>query len=266
LILGLTYAWLIDPVQLYNTTPVLLRSDHRHDWIRLAALGYVADGDHQRVLDRLEGLNEEDVQVALSALIENYASQGRPAETMRLLSVLAQQLGVETPAMLVYLGTPPPSPTPPPPSPSPPPFIVLPTPVTTPTPSVSPPPVSSPHRVISQTVVCDGTVPQLKVLVRAAPEEEEDEEGTALAGVVLWLTWPAGADRAVTGLRPWIDPGYADFMLEPGLPYALSVGAPNAPVLSGLRVQPCPAGRGEEPRLGSWQVVLEIGLPQEVAD
>ena len=41
LAIGLAYSWLIDPVELYNTTPPVLRIDYRHDWIRLAALGYV---------------------------------------------------------------------------------------------------------------------------------------------------------------------------------------------------------------------------------
>ncbi|HIQ01033.1 MAG TPA: hypothetical protein EYH30_02705, partial [Anaerolineales bacterium] len=106
LVLGLTYTWLIDPVELYNTVPALLRDDYRHEWIRLAALGYAADGDLDRAQARLESLEEGDVQVALAALIETYAVQGRPAETMRALSELAQEMGVDTPAMLVYLGPP----------------------------------------------------------------------------------------------------------------------------------------------------------------
>jgi len=256
LVLGLTYAWLVEPVELYNATPALLRSDYRHEWVRLAALGYVADGDLQRALTRLGALGDQDVSAALSAFIETCAAQGEPAETMRALSLLAEQAGVYTPAMLVYMGTPPPSSTPPLPTPTPPPAIVLPTPTITPTPFISPLPIPSPHRVVSRTLVCDGTSPQLRVLVRAAPRG--GEEATPLAGVVLWLTWPGGADRAVTGLRPWIDPGYADFALQPDLPHALSVGEPDAPVLSGLLVQLCPAAEGEEPRPGSWQVVVEV--------
>jgi hypothetical protein len=267
LLLGLVYAWVIDPVEFYNTTPALLRSDYRHEWVRLAAWGYLADGDLERALARLEAVPQEDAQAALAALIETYAAQGRPAATMRTLSDLAQRLDVDTPAMLVYLATPSPQPVegstvPPPVTPSPSPVIVLSTPTTTPTPFLSPIPVSSPHRVVSQTLVCEGAQPQLRVLVRAAPAEDgEEDDGAAaeaepMAGVVLWLTWPGGADRAVTGLRPQIDPGYADFTLEAGLPYALSIGEPDAPVLSNLLVQRCPTE--DEPRPGSWQVVVEV--------
>ena len=275
LVLGLVYAWLVEPVELYDTTPDLLRSDYRHEWIRLAALGYVTDGDLARAQTRLETLSHEDVQTALAALINSYTTQGRPAETMRALSGLADQLGVYTPAMEVYLGTSSSSSSPSPnPSPSPTaiPSATTPTPTpiifAIPTASPSPAFVSSLYRVISQTLVCEGTVPQLQVLVRAAPridEGEEVEEEVAeetieempLAGVVLWLTWPGGADRAVTGLRPQIDPGYADFTLLPDVPYALSIGEPNAPVLSGLTVQLCPTMGGGEPQPGSWRVVVE---------
>lgn len=273
LVLGLVYAWRIAPVELYNTTPSLLRSDYRHEWIRLAALNYVVDGDLERAQARLEDLPRGDVQTALAALIESYAAQGRTAETMRALSRLAQRLGVQTPAMAVYLGTD--SDTPPAPSASPtssptateppPTAIVLPTPTSTPIPFVSPLPVPSPHRVISQTLVCEGEPPALQVLVRSAREGEDEDDAdegddalTPTAGVVLWLTWPGGADRAVTGLRPEVDPGYADFTLEADIPYALSVGEPNAPVLSNLMVQPCTDEKSGDGGPGSWRVVVEI--------
>ncbi|MCS7178521.1 MAG: hypothetical protein RML46_05155 [Anaerolineae bacterium] len=272
LALGLVYAWLIDPVQLYNTTPPLLRSDYRHEWIRLAALGYVADGDMDRALIRLRGLSKKDIQDALAAMIEAYAAHGQPAPTMRRLSLLARRLGVDTPAMGIYLETPAPPvgavlPTPMPTSPVPP---ALPTPLT-PTPAVPPffspvaTPAPSPYRVIAQHLVCEGAPGQLRVWVQAAPPLEPTATPAPrrptptpmgpqpLPGVVLWLLWADGADRAVTGLRPWVSPGYADFTLQPGVFYALSVEEPNAPVLSGLTLQPCPDGE----RMGSWEIVLE---------
>lgn len=270
LALGLVYAWRIDPVQLYNTTPPLLRSDYRHEWVRMAALGYVADGDMDRALARLRGLQEEDVRDALAAMIEAYAADGQPAPTMRRLSQLARRLNVYTPAMQVYLETPaspsgdisptlPPLPSPPPVSPTPP----LPTPTTAPVPALMP--VPSPYRVLTQNLVCEGTAGQLRVWLQAPPPPEPAATPSPrrptptpagprpLEGVVLWLLWADGADRAVTGLRPWVSPGYADFHLQPGVFYALSVEEPNAPVLSGLTLQPCP---GQE-QMGSWEIVIE---------
>ncbi len=269
LILGLIYAWLIDPVQLYNTTPPLLRSDHRHEWIRLAALGYVADGDMERALARLKGLSEKDIQDALAAMIEAYAAHGQPAPIMRRLSQLAQRLGVTTPAMRVYLETPVASP-----------GGILPTPMptvpipTSPTPSL-PIPVAtapylpggalvlSPYRVVAQNMACEGTPGQLRVWVQAPPPAPTVTPSPRrptptpagpqpLEGVVLWLLWADGADWAVTGMRPWVSPGYADFNLRPGIFYALSVDEPNAPVISGLALPSCPDGEQ-----GSWEIVIE---------
>ncbi len=263
LALGLVYSWLVDPVRLYNTTPPLLRTDYRHEWIRLAALGYVADGDMERALARLKGLREEDVHQALAAMIEAYAASGQPASTMRPLVALAHRLGVRTPAMLAYLETAaPPAPAPPTLSPT---AFPSPTPSPTGTPAFFlPSPVPSLYRVADQRITCEGTRGQLRVWVRVWPTVPAETPTPArgatptpsgpqpLVGVVLWLLWADGADRAVTGLRPQIDPGYADFSLQPGISYALSVGEPNAPVLSGLMLPPCPDGDW-----GSWEVVLE---------
>ncbi|MBC7227618.1 MAG: hypothetical protein H5T61_10350 [Thermoflexales bacterium] len=270
LVLGLVYAWLIDPVQLYNTTPPLLRSDYRHEWVRLAALGYVADGDMDRALARLKGLREQDIQDALAAMIEAYAAYGQPAPTMRRLSQLAQRLGVYTPAMRVYLETPEPSPGGilPTPMPTAPVLPASPTPPPpTPTAPALPPAMTaapSPYRVVAQNLSCEGTPGELRVWVQAPPPPEPPVTPSPrrptptpagprpLEGVVLWLLWADGADRAVTGLRPWISPGYADFNLQPGVFYALSVDEPNAPVISGLSIPSCPDGKQ-----GSWEIVIE---------
>jgi hypothetical protein len=114
--------------------------------------------------------------------------------------------------------------------------------------------------VLTRTAICTGTTPQLQVLVWSSRKDAldgEDQEASPrlpLPGVVLWLTWPGGADRAVTGLRPWIDPGYADFQLQPEVSYALSIDEPNAPVLSGLTTPKCPA----RAQPGSWRIVVEV--------
>ncbi len=262
-VLGLVYAWLISPVEYVNTSPALLRNDYRHEWVRLAALSYLADGDLERAQARLSAIPAEDVQSSMAALIETYAAQGRPAPTMRALSRLAEQLGVRTPAMLVYLGTPPastpivvasPTPTPVPPQPT---FTPTPTP-SLPRPPYSPlPPPVSGYRAISQTLSCEGPAGQLRVWVRRTPPEEEGRRirptPTPLPGVHLWLTWSGGADRAVTGMRPQMGPGYADFTLQPDVTYALSVDEPNAPVLSNLTLSLCP----ETGEWGSLEVIVE---------
>ena len=258
---GLLSVWILAPIEVVNTYPALLRADHRHEWVRMVALSYAADQDLERAHNRLEGLAQQDIQAAMTALIEAYAASGQPAETLRRLAVLADALDVHTPAMLAYLHvTPvPPTPVPPPsltPTPSP-----LPTPLLTPipihtavptaVPTPSPPPTQpispmatptadllpgspAPMQVIEKELVCEpGLPPRIEVVV-------EDEKGKGVAGTELWLTWPGGADRAVTGLKPRQGQGFADFDAQPETVYTLSASQLGRPLLSDLRLERCP--------------------------
>ena len=287
LALGLLYTWVIDPVELVNTYPALLRTDYRQGWVRLVALSYVADGDLERARARLDGLRQEDVASAMQALIEEYAAEGYPADALRGLTTLAKALDVHTPAMLVYLYAPTsvpatpasiPSLTPsrlptqtPAPVVSPSPVVLAPDPTRTPTPmprdasppftptyeptGTLPPPTPTPPllarlRLVQQEQICEpGQSPQVQVLV-------VDERGAGIPGVEVWLMWPGGADRAVTGLKPPNGAGYADFDVEAGTSYVLSVGELGMPLVTGLRVEPCPPEDGEEPLTGSWRILL----------
>ncbi len=279
LTLGLVYAWIITPVELVNTYPALLRTDHRQDWARLAALSYVADGNLGRARARLEGLKHEDVASAIQVLIEEYAAAGRPADTLRSLTTLAKALDVHTPAMLVYLYTPTssspayasepsltPTPTPtarlsslkshtPTPHASSP--LATPTrkPTRTPRPPTPTPLPLPPFQLAQQEQICkSGQTPHIEVVVR-------DEHGAGLAGVEVWLMWPGGADRAMTGLKPQSGAGYADFNAERGVPgsvnYSLGIGELGMPLVTDLRIAFCPPKKGKEPLLGSWRIVLE---------
>lgn len=283
LTLGLLYTWVIAPVELVNTYPALLRTDHRQSWVRLAALSYVVDGDLERTRSRLDGLKQDDVSGAIQALIEGSAAAGWPADTLRSLTTLAEALDVQTPAMLVYLYTPTPLPsvpinTPssmptrpatrtstPRASPSPtvdtpeptrmPPdasLLITPTPEPTSTPpSPTPtPPLLARLGLVRQEQLCEpGQMLQVQILVT-------DERGAGIPGVEVWLMWSGGADRAVTGLKPGKGAGYVDFEAEPSASYVLGVGELGTPLVTDLQVEPCPYEGDEEPLMGSWRVVL----------
>ena len=300
LTLGLVYTWGIAPVELTNTYPALLRTDYRWDWVRLTAISYVADGDLERALSRLDGLEREDVAHVLEGLIEEYAAIGRSTDAMRRLTTLAEALDVYTPAMSVYLYTPAlPSPAPtrtpspiptatatPTPTPTatatpthtPTPTLEptstptstlhassplstptpeptdTPRPTSTPTPTYTPtptPPLLDRLHMTEKELVCQpGQTPRIEVVVK-------DERGEGLAGVEVWLTWPGGADRAVTGLKPQQGAGYADFNAERNVSYALGIGELGIPLVTGVRLEPCPAVGNERPFIGSWRIVLE---------
>jgi hypothetical protein len=265
---GLVYAWGVEPVEVVNVGPWMMRPDYRQEWVRLAALSYVADGDLERARWRLAELDREDIAAAMEALIDEYAATGRSAETMRRLTVLAQALGVQTPAMLVYLETPAassvptgtPSPTLEPPFVSSTPTVTLdPVPTIKPTRTPYPPTATSgprpPFQLAAREQVCEqGQTPHIEVIV-------QDEQGGGVPGVELWLMWDGGTDRAVTGLKPEQGMGYADFDAEQGVDYSIGIGELGAPLVTGLRLEPCPEEKGKEPLVGSWRIVLERKAP-----
>jgi hypothetical protein len=95
----------------------------------------------------------------------------------------------------------------------------------------------------------------------------KDEHGDEVPGVTVWLTWPGGADRAVTGLKPQSGAGYADFTVEQEVNYTLSVGELGRPLVTDLRVASCEpeGGRQDEDQndedeelwTDSWRILLE---------
>jgi hypothetical protein len=286
LALGLVYTWVIDPVELVNTYPALLRTDYRRDWVRLAALSYVDDDNLERIRVRLDGLGQEDIARAIRPLIEEYAAAGHSAETLRRLTTLAQAFDVQTPAMLVYLYSPSPSPPAATPTRS---RTSMPSPIASPTHTPNPTPTATPTAVPTprtpspvptlistpvdptRTLAPPTPTPPLLARLQLAEQEQicqreetehievvvKDEQGTGLPGVAVWLMWPGGADRAVTGLKPQQGAGYVDFDAEWGVNYSLGVGELGLPLITGLRLEPCSADRDEEATIGSWRIVLE---------
>jgi len=293
LVLGLVYSWAIDPVQLINTYPGVLRADYRHDWVQLVAMSYVADGDLNRAQARLASLDQDDVAAALRTLIEEEAAAGQSSDVMRDLSTLALSLNVHTPAMFIYeppsppaaTGQPTPTPTrptetplpsptatrtAPPPSPTRkptrPPASATTSPSSTSTVSATltrPPPTVTPTPVLTfqlsdQEMICKPARPlRIEVLV-------EDEKKQPMDGIVVWLIWDTGADRAVTGLKPVLGSGYVDFSVRPDATYGLRVGELGPLLVTQLGFTNCPVQDGNSPTLGSWRVTLHLApIPDE---
>jgi hypothetical protein len=261
---GLIYTWAIAPVELVDVGPAMMDAEYRQMWVRLAALSYLADGDLERAQWRLSGLASEDVAAGMEALISEYAAAGRSADTMRRLTVLAQAMGVQMPAMLVYLDTPAAPATPtatPQPTYVPTPVEATPTVIPTAAPTLKPtrtpyPPTStpeplSPFQLAAQEQLCQpGQALHIEVVV-------QDASGTGLPGIEVWLMWAGGTDRAVTGLKPDRGIGYVDFDAEEGVAYSLGTSELGVPLVTGLRIEPCPEEKGKEPLMGSWRIVLE---------
>jgi len=297
LTLGLFYSWVIDPVQLINTYPSLLRTDYRRDWVQLVALSYIADGNLEQAHARLANLEPDDIAIAMGTLIEEYAADGRPADVMRGLTSLAQSLNVYTPAMLVYApketvmpaSQPTPVPTktttftpiPPtkPPSPSPTatrtPLPPSPTAdvtltststsestLTSATPIISNTATPTPHTATPTPVLAFQLVQKEQICKSDIPPHievlVEDEGRRPLDGIEVWLIWDHGADRAITGLKPALGSGYVDFQAEPGETYGLGLGELGQLLVGKLALEPCPDQDGTPLPVGSWRIVFRL--------
>jgi len=72
--LGLSYGWLISPVEYTNVTPELLRSDFRTDYVLMVAEAYSVELDPELSSQRLAILGSEDPTI-LAAQAYEYARQ-----------------------------------------------------------------------------------------------------------------------------------------------------------------------------------------------
>lgn len=266
---GLVYTWVLSPPVYYDTQPYTLQETHRHDWIAVTTLAYGAEGDWNRTQLRLKGFSKAEIRHVVAQVLDAGIAAGRPILLLQRLAYMADYYAVNSPAVAIYLKSetaPPPSNTPLPathtsaPTASPPTPTLSPTPQPTTTPTPSPTPqFVSPYVVFSQTLTCEPT-PSIAISVfmsRTVTERHKTRIAwEAQPGRDIWLLWEGGADRAVTGFRPALGLGYADFAITSDYVYKIYIDLPEGRPLSTIQVEPCTPEEG-----GGWLsrylVVLE---------
>ena len=227
-------------------------------------------GDWEVAQERLALLDDDDLPQTVVQELERYLREGRSAEDVRHMARLAQSLGAEGAALDLFAPTPSaevvpigsPTPT----------LIVavgqtseepaeLPTATATllptPTPIPAEPTIAPveeqqaetadfPYQLVSQEVVCVGgdVSPQIELFV-------QDGTGSGIAGVEILISWGAGSDLFVTGLKREIDVGYADFTLTEGVSYSAELVA-GSPRVSGLTLGSC-----EDGSRSGWRLVFQ---------
>jgi hypothetical protein len=102
--------------------------------------------------------------------------------------------------------------------------------------------------------LCDNTGDGLlRIYVR-------DRLGEGVPGVEIVVNWSGGQDHFFTGLKPEVDPGYADFEMQPGERYRVNPvsvetsGSLPELTLTDTLCPDLPAGI-----IPSWQVVFQQG-------
>lgn len=240
--LGLAYSWLLSPVTYVDANPSLLRADFKDQYRVVIAASYSANHDLTRARARLNLLGDSDPVAELSAQAQRMLAAGEAFETVRPLARLATDLQQGfvsepfTPTPLPTFNTPSiqaitstatiepangeePTLTPPPTvffeqTPLIPSLQETATPRATFTPTSGP---GAPFALVGQETICDPGLSGVMQFVLM------DSARNQVPGVEIVVTWNQGEDRFVTGFKPELGNGFADFVMEAGAVYNIRI-------------------------------------------
>ncbi len=286
--LGILYSWMIAPAQPVDVSPQTLSANFKDEYRLQIALAYTANNDLARAQSRLALLQDPDLPRTLAAQAQRALANGRPADEVRalgLLAVAAEQLPADIPTAvpLTEYPTSPPSPTiaPQPPTLTPSPGVTptataaltptaaittteplsgtataTPRPTRTPTPTNLPPATLTPTPTPGQpfileqrTLVCDPDLPNPLIIIRT-----RDAADGGVPGVEIIVSWPAGEEHFFTGLKPEFGLEYADFTMTPGITYRLRI-ADGGQIVTDLTAPECDT-EDDQRILGSWELLF----------
>lgn len=247
---GLFLAW--GPFQTIETdvTPRELGPQAQADYVVAISLAYAYDSDLTTAINRLTTLNlgPDPLQAVADLACEltrsgyvNSTAGLRAVRTMRTFYQLQGKTGCADqlipavePSLAVALI--PPSPTaslPPPPSKTPIAEQTAPAPLPTRTPTATNPAEREYIGSIVNTY-CDTQNPGLiEVIVRRVGATEGDPAQP------VRVRWADGEDTFFTGMKPEQGLGYADFVMEPGETYIISMPGLSDPIANELEADPC---------------------------
>ncbi|MCD4685621.1 MAG: hypothetical protein K8S97_06775 [Anaerolineae bacterium] len=238
---GLFYTWNIDPVVERNTAPRQLSAAAKEDYIVAVALSYAHNGDLALAFDRLRKVSpEQDVWVTVAEVSCQRVNTGKAVTNndilvLRALGQLYIPQGASGCAELY-------------PTPAPAMVFASPIPSQTPTATVAPPPTKTatppagdtgaqPVRPTATPVPSDSFIvtrtrsfcdPDASGVIEV---RVYDRQGAGIPGVPVTISATGiASDRFFTGLKPERGAEYADFKMEPGRTYTVTMlGLIDAP-------------------------------------
>jgi hypothetical protein len=253
---GLYVSWVLFPTVETDTTPDQLREQDRNQVVVAIMLSFSYDSDLGLAISRLSELQLGDdplqavadiaCDLARSGYVDSNAGL-RAVRAMRTFYRLQGRSGCAdtlipdvTDPQEIIINVPTSTPTlPPPPTKTPGAADATATPaglVVVPT----TPPQSEFEGSIFQTF-CDRELSGIiEVFVRAVGDTE------GIAGQTIRVRWDAGSDTLITGLKPERGAGYADFQMEAGLSYTISMPGLSDPVASPIVAERCFTDDGSE--------------------
>jgi len=248
--IGWYYAFFINPTQELSTHPSQLRYEEKEHYVVAIMLAYGYDSNLALAVERLLTLDFDNDPVQEVATIAcNLASTGyvdgtsgvRAVRAMRTFYQLQGRAGCadtiipdpETVPLEVAITVPTPTPTlPPPPTKTPSGLPVTETPS-----GVVVVPTNPPQRTYNgfiQGTFCDAELSGvIEVYVYVSPGGDE------APGEPVRVLWEDGQSNFVTGLKPERGDGYADFQMQDGVSYIVSMPGLSDPIQNPLVADSC---------------------------
>ena len=274
--LGLTYAWVIAPVQYVEAEPRILRDDFKDHFRSAIADAYAANMDLERARARLDLLGDPDPSQALVAQAQRMLAAGESPEAVQHVALLASALDGEVAANQPSPATETPfadtSSTPetvtetqvqPEETATAESATLEPTteiePTNTPLPQLSATPrptrtptatLGAPYQLIGEETVCEPDLAEglLQVVVF-------DIRRNQIPGAEIVVTWNNGEEHIFTGLKPELGHGYADFLMTPDITYSVRMADGGTPA-SELSVPEC-ENEGGDSYLGGLRLTFQ---------
>lgn len=262
---GWYYTYVINPIQETSTRPDQLNQDAKEAYVVAIMLAHSYDSDLQTTFDRLLALElgadpvQEVANIACNLARSGYVSDTSGLRAVRAMRTFYQLQGrtgcadniipdAQGVPLQVTLAVATPTPTfPPPPTKTPASSFSTPTPN-----GVVVVPTTAPQRtyngIIAQTFCSTELSGIIEIRVRLNTEE--------IAGEPLRVSWNDQRSDFVTGLKPERGIGYADFQMEAGLSYVLSMPSLSDPISTPIVADSCIDPNNNQSAITSYRVVF----------
>jgi len=266
--IGLFISWVAFPVIETDTRPAQLNAEDKAHYLIAISLAFAYDGDLSQAIERLTDLNlgpnplQSSAEIACDLARTGYVDSSAGLRGVRSLRTFYQLQGrsgcadtlipdVEQP-QVVQIDVP------------------------TPTATLPPPPTKTPAENISSSP----TPPGVRIVPTTPPQRQYDGRvaatfcdvqrsglieifvqnggGQGIPGERLRVEWDDGESLVVSGLKPERGAAYADFEMEAGKSYVVSMPGLSDPVSSPLLADSCITESGEE-AITSYRVVFVRG-------
>ncbi len=241
LALGLLITWVIAPVEYTDTSPASMREEFKDQYRLAIASAYNATGNLERARARLSLVGDQDILVALLTQAERMIATGNSPDSSyeiaglynALLAVAqvsitetssipsptldndAKPTSTQTPFGLVVTlratSSPGPSSTP--------------RPTSTQKPTVTPSPTQgAPFIILSIDESCEPDGQRGLLMVEVRNKKRQPIEGQEII-----ISWSGGEESFFTGLKPEINDGYADFLMQQNTIYSVRLASGGEP-------------------------------------